>query len=90
MKPPADAFGPRASILTIGVCEQLPGDTLYLTGWVFNGRNDPRVVDRGCPFMHDEEMRHVGYLGWTFEELKAMSDAQMELSMLETADPRAF
>ncbi len=82
--------GPRASINVIGVCEPLDDGTVYLTGWSFQTRHDPRVVERGCPFMHGEDNRHIGYLGWTWDDLKALSDAQMELSMLETADPRAF
>ncbi len=81
--------GPRASILRVGVCEQLDNDVWYLTGWLFNGRNDPRIAPRGCPYVHDDEDKHVGYLGWTFEDLHALSEAEFELSGLESADPRS-
>lgn len=79
----SDHFGPRASIMGVGVCEQLNDGTWYVSGWVFNSRQDPRVLDRGCPFVHDEENCHIGYLGWLWCDLKAISDAQMELSMLD-------
>ncbi len=88
MKVPAEAFGPRASITTIGVCEPLPDGTWYVAGWVFDPRFDPRLLDRGCPFVHNEQNHHIGYLGWTWEELRALADTRIELSMLETSDRR--
>lgn len=81
-------FGPRASITVIGKCEPLPDGVWYVTGWVMAGRNDPRLIQQGCPYMHDEENNHIGYLGWLFTELQEMSNAQIELSMLEASDPR--
>jgi len=81
-------FGPRASILRIGVCEKLDDEVWYMPGWQFDWRNDIRVLDRGCPFLHDEQDRHVGYLGWRWEELRDLSAAQVELSMLPSTDPR--
>lgn len=81
-------FGPRASITVVGKCEPLPDGIWFLSGWVMSGRNDPRVVEKGCPYMHDAENTHIGFLGWLFTDLQAMSDAQIELSMLEAVDPR--
>lgn len=85
-----DPFGPRASIVKVGVCEPLPDGNWMMTGWVFHGRNDPVVLDRGCPYVHDADERHVGYLGWLFTDLQALSAAQMELAMLDTAEPGRF
>jgi hypothetical protein len=82
----SDHFGPRASILDVGVCEELPGGVWYVTGWRFETRNDPRVMDRRCPFVHDDEECHVGFLGWLWTDLKALSDAHMELAMLDCTD----
>ncbi len=82
---PADGpFGPRASILRIGVCEPLPEDHWYITNWHFVGRGDPRVVGSPCPFVHNADGQHVGFLGWLFTELKALSDEAFALSSLET------
>lgn len=81
-------YGPRASITRIGVCELLDDEVWYTSGWRFETRNDPRVLDRGCPYVHGEGDEHIGYLGWLFSDLKALSDAQMELDQLDAVDPR--
>jgi hypothetical protein len=79
------AYGPRASIKRVGVCEQLPDGTWYITGFQFDPRGDRKLI-WPCPFMHNDDHEHVGFLGWTWEELKAVSDAQQELAGLETTD----
>ncbi len=86
-EPAGDPFGPRASILRIGVCEPLPNDHWYITNWHFDGRGDPRLASSPCPYVHDEEGRHIGVCGWLFTELKALSDAQIELASIETTVP---
>lgn len=79
-------YGPRASIESVGVCEPLPNGTWWLSGWLFNGRNDKALLHKGCPYVHDAEDNHVGVLGWLFTELRELSEAQIELSMLEAVD----
>lgn len=81
-------FGPRATITTIGKCEPLPDGTWFFAGWTMFGRDDPRLIEKGCPYMHDAENNHIGFLGWLFTELQEMSDAQIALSMLETTESR--
>lgn len=81
------AFGPRASIKRIGVCEQLPDGSWFLRGWALDWRNDPRVIQGGCPFMHNEAHEHIGYLGWRWEDLHAVSAAAVALSMVDCTDP---
>lgn len=80
------AFGPRASIKRVGVCAQLPDGTWWLTGWVMDDRADPRVLEHGCMYMHDEEGFHVGILGWLFSDLVAVSEAQGALGAVPTTD----
>jgi hypothetical protein len=79
-------FGPRASIAKIGMCEEMSNGDWAASGWIFDPRGEAGLLDRGCPFVHDEQERHVGYLGWRWTELKAIADAQIELSMLESAE----
>lgn len=79
-------YGPRASVETVGVCEPLPDGRWWLSGWIFNGRHDQRLLHKGCMYVHDDEDNHVGVLGWLFTELKEFSDASMALSMLEAED----
>lgn len=79
-------FGPRASITRVGVCEPLPDGNWYVSGWAFEGRGDDRILERGCPYVHGENDIHIGLLGWLFSDLQALSAAQVELSMLDSAD----
>jgi len=61
----------RAAILKVGACDQMPGGAWIARSWDFDLRNY-----RGLVF-------HVGGIaGWTFPELAAVSDAEMELAML--------
>ncbi len=75
--------GPRASILRVGVCELLDNDVWFIQGWLFNHRNDASLLFP-CPYVHDDEHRHVGYLGWTFAELRSLSETEFELAGIET------
>lgn len=80
----------RAPISHVGVCEQLPNGNWYITGWDFDIKGGTMVqyLEHGCPFMHDGETGvHVGFLGWLFADLKALSDAQQDIAKLETVDP---
>lgn len=79
------AFGPRATILKVGVCEQVDDDVWFMAGWSFDLHGDLSLV-RPCPFLHDENHVHIGWLGWTFTDLRAISRAQMDLAQLETTD----
>lgn len=80
--------GPRASIVKIGVCEPLGDHLWFTTGWLFNTRGDPSLF-WPCPFVHDEAGAHIGYLGWLFTDLQALSAAEFELDGLESVDPRS-
>lgn len=79
------AYGPRASIKRIGVCEQLSDGTWFLTGWRFDPRGDRSLV-LPCPFMHNEDHEHVGFMGWTWEDLHDLSGAEIALQSLPTTD----
>lgn len=79
--------GPRASIIKVGVCEPVGDDHWFVSGWTFNARGDPSLF-WPCPFLHDEDGTHVGYLGWLFTDLQALSAAEFELGGLESVDPR--
>lgn len=76
----------RAPIVRIGKCEPVGEEHWYATNWQFDGKQyEPQVP--GCPmFTHDDQGVHIGLCGWTWEDLKAISDAQVELSMLPVAD----
>lgn len=80
-------FGPRASITRVGVAEPLPNGVWYLTGWSFDTRGDRSLVFP-CPYVHDENRLHVGILGWLFSDLRALSEAEMELARLEVGSER--
>ena len=87
MNVPSSAFGPRASITKIGACDQMPDGQWRLTGWAFDGRMVGAGVESpGCVGLHDDHGRHIGVLGWTYEELRALSEAEFELSGLPTTD----
>ena len=77
--------GPRASILRVGVCEPLPDGVWFLTGWRFDPRGDLSLI-RPCPYLHDDDHTHIGFMGWTWDELRAISGAEMELAGLETTN----
>ena len=79
------AYGPRASIKRIGVCEQLPNGDWYVTGWQMDPRGDRSLI-WPCPYLHNDDHKHIGLMGWTWEELKALSDEAQALASLETTD----
>lgn len=79
------AYGPRASIKRIGVCEQLPDGEWYVTGFSFDPRGDRSLIFP-CPYTHNADNEHVGFMGWTWEELQQVSAAQIELESLPTTD----
>jgi hypothetical protein len=76
----------RAPITRIGVCEPLPDDVWFVKGWVFQGTDDPAVLHRGCPYVHDAEDQHIGLFGWLFTDLADLSAAQRALSDLQAVD----
>lgn len=80
-------FGPRASIIRVGVAEPLPNGVWYLTGWSFDLRGDRSLV-WPCPYVQDEDGQPIGILGWLFSDLRALSEAEMELARLEVGSER--
>ena len=80
MKP----FGPRASIDRIGVCEQLPNGSWWLSGWAFDGRSDPSVHG-----LSRDSDGNLLIAGWRMDDLRGVSEAQWELSALPTHSERS-
>jgi hypothetical protein len=71
-------FGPRASILRIGVAEPLDDERWYVTGWTMRCLHSP------CPetVSYDDEGKPLALFGWSLEDLRAMSAAEFELADL--------
>lgn len=69
LRPSAD----RAAIVQIGACDRMVDGNWFAQGWTFDCEHY-----RGPPFAP------TGIAGWTWEELSAIADAEMDLARIPT------
>lgn len=75
-------YGPRASIRRIGVAEPIDDGVWLVQNWSFDCRHDPSI--HGVTY--DAEGRIIAVCGWALNDLRALSDDQIALSMIPVAD----